>query len=170
MMADEGKAHTKYCLIEISSICNNILDSMIIVLNKVPNKVDSMIKCSDIIWPKTILYFIVITLVINLGCVPLQIFQFTNHVNSRIQMLFTNNFWGVFSVLNTKYVVGLWWCCGQTTCISPLRFRVWSPGRLILMWTRTQSSKSMFNALPNVMGFLRVLQFPPTGNVDRGIR
>ena len=49
MMADEGKAHTKYCLIEISSICNNILDSMIIVLNKVPNKVDSMIKCSDII-------------------------------------------------------------------------------------------------------------------------
>ena len=126
MMVDEGKAHTKYCLIEISSICNNTLDSMIIVLNKVHNKVDSMIKCSDIIWPKIILYFIVITLVINLGCVPLQIFQFTNRPCQwapESRCCLPTIFW-FFSVLNTKYVVELRWCCGQTTCLSPVRFRV----------------------------------------------
>ena len=27
--------------------------------------------------------------------------------------------------------------------------------------------KESVNALPKVLGFLRVLQFPPTGNVDR---
>ena len=36
------------------------------------------------------------------------------------------------------------------------------------MWIRTQSSceKSIVNALPKVVGFLRVLRFPPTGKVD----
>ena len=35
--------------------------------------------------------------------------------------------------------------------------------------TRTQSSceKSKVNAMPKVVGFLRVLRFPPTGKVDR---
>jgi hypothetical protein len=35
--------------------------------------------------------------------------------------------------------------------------------------TRTQSSyeKSKANALPKVVGFPRVLRFPPTGKVDR---
>jgi hypothetical protein len=35
--------------------------------------------------------------------------------------------------------------------------------------TRTQSSceKSKVNALPKVVGFPRVLRFPPTGKVDR---
>ena len=35
--------------------------------------------------------------------------------------------------------------------------------------TRTQSSceKSKVNALPKVVGFLRVLRFPPKGKVDR---
>ena len=38
------------------------------------------------------------------------------------------------------------------------------------MWTRTQSSreKSIVNALPKVVGFLRVLRFPPTEKVDLG--
>ena len=42
------------------------------------------------------------------------------------------------------------------------------PSKVILMWTRTQSSceKSIVNALPKVVGFLRVLRFPPTGKVD----
>ena len=42
------------------------------------------------------------------------------------------------------------------------------PSKVILMWTRTQSSceKSVVNALPKVVGFLRVLRFPPTGKVD----
>ena len=49
------------------------------------------------------------------------------------------------------------------------------PNKLIvhnLMWTRTQSSceKSIVNALPKVVDFLRVLRFPPTGKVDRGVR
>ena len=50
---------------------------------------------------------------------------------------------------------GLRWCSGQTTRLSPLRFRVRSPVRFILMWTRTQSSdkKSIVNALPKVRGF-----------------
>ena len=54
---------------------------------------------------------------------------------------------------------------GQTTRLSPLRYRVRSP----VWWTRTQSSceKSKVNALPKVVGFLRVLRFPPTGKVDR---
>ena len=59
---------------------------------------------------------------------------------------------------------------GQTTCLLPLRFRVRSPLRFILMWTRIRSScqKSIVNALPKVVDFLRVLRFPPTGKVDRG--
>ena len=63
------------------------------------------------------------------------------------------------------YSMGLRWCSGQTTRLSPLRFRVRSPVR----WTRTQSSceMSIVNALPKVVGFLRVLPFPPTGKVDR---
>ena len=36
--------------------------------------------------------------------------------------------------------MGLRWCSGQTTGLSPLRFRVRSPVRFILMWSRTQSS------------------------------
>ena len=66
-------------------------------------------------------------------------------------------------------VRGNWWCSGQTTCLSPLRFRVRSPVRFILMWTRRQSSceKCIVNAQPKVVGFLR---FPPTGKVDRGVR
>ena len=61
------------------------------------------------------------------------------------------------------------WSGGQTTSLSPLRFRVRSPGRFILMWTRTQSSceKSIVNALPKVVDFLRVLRFFPTEKVDR---
>ena len=48
--------------------------------------------------------------------------------------------------------MGLRWCSGQTTRLSPLRFRVRSP----VSWTRTQSSfeKSKVNALPKVVGFL----------------
>ena len=62
-------------------------------------------------------------------------------------------------------ITELRWCSGQTTRLSPLRFRVRSPVR----WTRTQSSceESKVNALPKVVGFLRVLRFPPTGKVDR---
>ena len=61
-------------------------------------------------------------------------------------------------------------CSGQTTRLSPLRFRVRSPVRFILMWTRTQSSceKSIVNGLPKVVGFFRVPRFPPTGKVDKG--
>ena len=61
--------------------------------------------------------------------------------------------------------LGLRWYGGQTTRLSPLRFQVQSPVR----WTRTQSSceKSKVNALPKVVGFLRVLRFPPTGKDDR---
>ena len=71
--------------------------------------------------------------------------------------------------LSSSKVEGLRWCSGQTTRLSPLRFRVRSPVRFTLMWTRTQSSceKSIVNALPKVVGFLRVLRFPPTGKVDR---
>ena len=67
------------------------------------------------------------------------------------------------------FCTGLRWCSGQTTRLSPLRFRVRSLVWFILMWTRTQSSceKSIVNALPKVMGFLRVLRLPPTGKVDR---
>ena len=69
----------------------------------------------------------------------------------------------------TVYQHALWdieknrWCSGQTTLLSPLRFRVRSPVR----WTRTQSSceKSKVNTLPKVVGFLRVLRFPPTGKL-----
>ena len=54
--------------------------------------------------------------------------------------------------------------------VRPLAFRLPSsiPSKVILMWTRTQSSyeKSIVNALPKVVGFLRVLRFPPTGKVD----
>ena len=37
------------------------------------------------------------------------------------------------------------------------------------MWTRVQSSceKSIINALPKVVGFLRVLRFSPAWKVDR---
>jgi hypothetical protein len=31
----------------------------------------------------------------------------------------------------------------------------------------TDSCEESVNALPKVVGFLRVLRFPPTGNVDR---
>ena len=54
------------------------------------------------------------------------------------------------------------WCSGQTTRRSPLRFRLRSPVRQ----TRTQLSCEMtiVNALPKVVGSLRILRFPPTGN------
>ena len=38
-----------------------------------------------------------------------------------------------------KEMSRLRWCSGQTIRLSPLRFRVRSPVRFILMWTRTQS-------------------------------
>ena len=43
----------------------------------------------------------------------------------------------------------LWWCGGQTTRLSPLRFRVRSLVRFILMWTRSKSSN---NACPYFFG------------------
>ena len=53
---------------------------------------------------------------------------------------------------------------------SPFTSKVPSsiPNKVMLMWTRTQSlcEKSIVNALPKVVGFLRVLRFPPTGKVD----
>ena len=69
----------------------------------------------------------------------------------------------------TILILRFGWCSGQITRLSPLRFRVRSPVRFILMWTRTQSSceKSIVN---EVVGFLRVLRFPPTGKVDRWVR
>ena len=69
-------------------------------------------------------------------------------------------------------VMGLRWCSGQTTRLSPLRFRVGSPVRFILMWTRTQSSceKSIVNTLPKVVGFLRVLRFSSHGKLTGWVR
>ena len=56
---------------------------------------------------------------------------------------------------------------GQTTRLSPLKFRVRSP----VTWLEPSPSyeMSIVNALPKVVGFLRVLRFPPTGKVDRVI-
>ena len=57
------------------------------------------------------------------------------------------------------------WCSGQTTCVSPLRFRVQSPVRFILMWTRIQSSceKSYSQRSAESRGFSPGTPVPPTG-------
>ena len=50
------------------------------------------------------------------------------------------------------------------TVVTSTAFHLWDRGfdsRYGLMWEES------VNALPKVVGFLRVLQFPPTGEVDR---
>ena len=51
-----------------------------------------------------------------------------------------------------------------------LRFLSSIPSKVILMWTRAQSSceKSIVNALPKVVDFLPVLWFRPMEKVDLG--
>ena len=64
---------------------------------------------------------------------------------------------------------GLRWPSGYRTCLSPLRPQVQVSVRTFSM--RLEPSPHVkrvkVNALPKVVGFLRVLRFPPTGKVDR---
>ena len=50
---------------------------------------------------------------------------------------------------------------------SPFTCKVDCRGFESQQCSRTQSSRAQVNALRKVVGFLRVLRFPPTGKVDR---
>ena len=59
------------------------------------------------------------------------------------------------------FTIGFWWRNRQGKRLSPLRSRI-----RISVRTRYTHVRRV-NALPRVVGFLRVLRFPPTWNVDR---
>ena len=60
---------------------------------------------------------------------------------------------------------GLRWLSRVSDVLPPLRSRVRS-----LYRTSDRTWEEFVNALPKVVGFLRVLRFPPIGKVDRVVR
>ena len=65
----------------------------------------------------------------------------------------------------TGKICGDLWLSRVSDVLPPLRSRVRS-----LYRTSDRTWEEFVNALPKVVGFLRVLRFPPIGKVDRVVR
>ena len=66
------------------------------------------------------------------------------------------------------HIAGLNWWLSPNDGFAPLRSWVGGPGNEVGVRALCRTSDRTFvNTLPKVVGFLRVLRFPPTGKVDR---
>ena len=73
------------------------------------------------------------------------------------------HFWGTFEKAKFRirgaYVASVLQSSERASFTSWVRIQLGTTGHV---------KRVKVNALPKVVGFLRVLRFPPTGNVDRG--